>query len=266
MKKLFISSCSLLSLLLMAFLLSYCGRPDAVNTMEEIEAERGAVPLPLPGQLDSSSYGTYRGVLPCEQCGAKQVELSLHFDDTYTYKEIHLDEIEKICTHSGEIKYYEEKKMIRLPKEGDDIQFELLENSLHLLDNSNQKVVTEVSQSPFLYKSQLDLQMAIWIVGKIGGEKFPKEVYMKTHMQFNPDGSYTYTGGCNRCKGIYKTISGEDIYIKPAACTKKLCEGEDIDQAIGNALKEAAKYKVERRNLVISNRKGEVIMELQSLL
>ncbi len=220
----------------------------------------------MPSQLDSSQFGTYIGVLPCENCGSKQVILKLLEDDTYQLSEVHLDKPEKVCNYNGDFKYDEDTKSLRLPMEGNDARFEFVNGTLQILDKDGKKKVTEVNETPYLFKTEVDLSYAIWRVTSIEGNEVPKVRSYQSSMIFRADGSVTYTAGCNNCNGRYDSISKGELNLKVGACTKKMCEGEDWEMKLSKALLKCKKYSIADGELIMKDHQGSEVIRFRSLL
>lgn len=243
-----------------------CGRPDTVNTLESMNTSPDGVLFDGPHQLDSSTYGTYRGVLPCAECGAKQIILQLLEDDSYELLEVHKDAPEKICRYNGDLKYNGDTKTIRLPMEDEDPSFEILKGTLQLLDAKGQRVVTKVSETPYLFKSSLDLQNALWKVVSIRGESIGEQDTNRTFLQFMADESISYTMGCNNCRGNYKSVAPGEIYFKMGMCTKKMCGEIDWEYKMSQALNESSTFVIKGKDLIFRSSKGEVTITFTSFL
>jgi len=234
--------------------------------MESMNTSPEGIPLPMPTQLDSNQFGVYRGVLPCEDCGSKQVRLELFVDDTYELIEVHRDNPDKVCKHMGSLKYDEFECQIRLPMEGKDPRFEFLDDQLILLDSKGNRTVTEVSQTPFLFKIAPSLQLALWRITKVEGDSLGSDRSNQSIVEFKADGQVTYSGGCNQCMAKYKSVAEGEIYIKVGACTKMLCPGEDWDLKVSNAFRKSTNYSLNNGILIFKNSKGEALIQLESLI
>lgn len=253
---------SALNFILFSFLIIGCGRPSAVNTMEGMNTSPESHSIINPTKADSSLFGTYRGVIPCDDCGQTQVKLTLLEDDSYELQRLHLNDLKKICTDKGDFKYIADKKMIRLVMEGEDMRLSTEEDYLQLIDKDGEKVITSVSESPYLYKSELGLGLAFWKVISIYEQKTPKNLSDKSYLQFRADETVSYSGGCNSCRGSYKTLIENEIMFRVGPCTKMMCQ-EDLDEELYKYLPLVNEYEIKGNQLILSD-KGKHLMIFES--
>ena len=248
--------------LIIAFIFS-CGRPSTVNTKEGMETSVKSVPLPRASKPDSALYGTYRGVLPCKGCQSRQIKLTFNFDDTYEIEEIRQNKMSDIIKHIGPFKYYGDSKVIKVPLPDEDLMFEAGENILYFLDEEGNRLQTQVSETPYLFKTELSLNLAIWQIEKVGNYVVPEELKNNSFLRFTADGGISYSGGCNICRCSYFGASQGSIVIKNGGiCTKKYCETH-FDDSLSIYLPQSNKYEIKDQMLQLSN-KGEHTILLRS--
>lgn len=239
------------SVFVIAVLLIACGRPEAVNTMEEMNQSVEGVPLPGPSLIDSNLYGTYRGVLPCADCEGVQYKLSLSSDDQFELKEYHADHSCEECTHRGNFNFDKERKRLRLPLDGKQMRFQFKDEFLFLLDEGGEPVVGEISESTFLSKSPLNFISAIWSLDSIAGNMVADSLQKRTHLRFLPDNNFTYTGGCNECRGNYQSMIDGEIGLRSGACTKVACPpNSHLDDQMNRYLRGSKRYQIRGQHLI----------------
>jgi len=251
----------ILSSLITLFLFLACGRPDAVNTREDINESAEGVPIFTPEQADSSLFGTYRGVLAAED-GATLTKLRLLVDNSFILQEQCTTEPNRICEHQGQFKYDHKKKSIRYSVDNRSYHFSIEGNLLHRLDEAGKKVQSPVDQTPYLVKSDLQLGNTVWQFEKVGDSLLPKKLQREGYLRFLPDGSVAYKLSCNSCRAKWNTVVEGEIQIKPLGCTKIYCPNPYEDK-LNRLLPQIQGYQIEGNTLQLSD-KNTVLVTLKS--
>lgn len=243
----------------MSFLLLACGRPEAVNTMEEIKSENEEVNLFSPKKADSSLYGVYRGILPCKDCGSVQYKLTLFEDNSYEMLELSQADLKEVKRYKGKFNYEAENNRILIKQADLKLHFDVRPNQLFLLNEDGQAMQLEVSESPYLNKGDLKLGSAIWQLISLEGELISESLPEFAWLRFRPDGSMSYTGGCNQCRASYAIKIPQEIYIKGGACTKKMCSFKHYDEQMSRLLNQSTQFQIEGNELIFSDKGKELI-------
>jgi len=108
----------------------------------------------------------------------------------------------------------------------------------------------------------------IWKVLEVGEFKDPKSFKTGEALIFEINrsaGSYFGDMGCNSVRGGIKEADGEKLVLGPGASTMMACPDMKVEQAIGKALVETRKYKVENNQLHLLDSTGKVLIKFQAV-
>ncbi len=108
----------------------------------------------------------------------------------------------------------------------------------------------------------------IWKVLEVGEFKDPKSFKTGEALIFEINRSAgTYFGdmGCNSVRGGIKEADGENLILGPGASTMMACPDMKVEQAIGKALVDTRKYKLENNQLHLLDSAGNVLMTFMAV-
>lgn len=108
----------------------------------------------------------------------------------------------------------------------------------------------------------------IWKVMEVGEIKDPKSFKTGEALIFEINRSAgTYFGdmGCNSIRGEIKEADGGKLILGPGASTMMACQDMEAEQAIGKALIETRKYKVENNQLHLLDSRGKALIKFQAI-
>lgn len=106
----------------------------------------------------------------------------------------------------------------------------------------------------------------IWKVLEVGEFKDPKSFKTGGALIFEINRSEsTYFGdmGCNSVRGGIKEADAENLLLGPGASTRMACLDMKVEQAIGKALVETRKYKIENNQLNLLDSVGNMLIKFQ---
>jgi len=229
-----------------------CGRPDAVNTREEINESVEGVPIFQPSQPDSSLFGSYRGVL-AEEEGESQMKLSLYEDNSFFLQKRCLSEAAMICEYRGDFKYDKDSQSIRFSVDGKVYRFSIGENLLYLLDKDGKRVQVTIDKTSFLGKSELSLGNTIWQFEKIGDSSLEEQLKRSSYLRFLSDGSLVYNINCNDCRAQWQILVEGELVIRGGVCTKKMCD-HPHEAAFNKMLSSIMIYEIEGNKLILKDK------------
>lgn len=108
----------------------------------------------------------------------------------------------------------------------------------------------------------------IWKVLEVGEFKDPKSFKNGEPLifEFNRSaGTYYGNMGCNSVRGGIKEADAENLVFGPGASTMMACQDMNVEQAIGKALIDTRKYRVERNQLHLLDSVGNTLMKFQAV-
>lgn len=108
----------------------------------------------------------------------------------------------------------------------------------------------------------------IWKVLEVGEFKDPKSFKTGEALIFEINRSAgTYFGdmGCNSVRGGIKEADSENLILGPGASTMMACPDMKVEQAIGKALIETRKYKIENNQLHLLDSAGNAMIKFQTV-
>jgi heat shock protein HslJ len=250
-----------IQLCLAILLLLSCGRPDAVNTREEMNESVEGVPFFIPDQADSSLYGVYRGVLAGES-GDVLNKLSLYEDNSFFLQQMCEQNSKMKCEYRGKFKYDHDNKSIRFKVDGEVYRFRIEEDLLHLTDKKGNKLQFPVDQTPYLTKSGIQLTNTLWQFESINDSLLSEEIQDNSLMRFHPDGSLYYNLSCNSCRGGWDAQVKGEITLKGGICTKMACVHPYEDQ-FNQLIRAIRSFQIKGDRLILST-KSKTVAVLKS--
>lgn len=108
----------------------------------------------------------------------------------------------------------------------------------------------------------------IWKVLEVGEFTDPKSFKNGEALIFEINRTArTYFGnmGCNSVRGAIKEADGEKLVLGPGAATMMACPDMKVEQAIGKALIETRRYKIESNQLHLLDSAGNNLMKFQAV-
>lgn len=108
----------------------------------------------------------------------------------------------------------------------------------------------------------------IWKVLEVGEFKDPKSFKTGEALIFEINRSAgTYFGdmGCNSVRGGIKEAHAENLILGPGASTMMACPDMKVEQAVGKALVDSRKYRVENNQLHLLDSAGNALMKFQAV-
>ena len=71
--------------------------------------------------------------------------------------------------------------------------------------------------------------------------------------------------GCNSVRGGNKEADAENLIVGPGASTMLACPDMNVEQAIGKALIDTRKYKLENNQLHLIDSLGTILIKFQAV-
>lgn len=108
----------------------------------------------------------------------------------------------------------------------------------------------------------------IWKVLEVGEIKDPKSFKTGESLVFEINRTAkTYFGdmGCNSVRGPIKNADGENLLFGPGASTMMACPDMKTEQAIGKALIDTRKYRIEDNQLILLDSAGTARIRFQAV-
>lgn len=108
----------------------------------------------------------------------------------------------------------------------------------------------------------------IWIVKEVNGILDPKGFKNQEALTFEFNASEkTYFGnsGCNSIRGSIVENDGQKLILGPGATTMMACPDMKVEQAIGKALLDTRKYKIENNQLSLLDSAGNPLIKFQAV-
>ena len=166
--------------------------------------------------------------------------------------ELFYDEIEGFAYEPGniyQIKVQVDKKQEPTPADASAFSYQLIE-------------IISKQPDPSLRLTN------IWKVLEVGEIKDPKSFKNGEALifEFNRTaGTYFGDMGCNSVRGGIKEADGEKLILGPGASTMMACPDMLAEQAIGKALIDTRKYKIEGNQLHLLDSLGALLMKFQAV-
>jgi copper homeostasis protein (lipoprotein) len=182
--------------------------------------------------------GTYRGMLPCDDCEGIQTEIKLFKHSTYELAYRHEGKDKEIYIDKGNVRWSADGNSITFYSGNNTTEYAnyfVGENQLIKLDNEGNKIVNEFSQMYVLKKKGYDDRIAErhWQLIELNGKKV-EPIAGKYDLHFMlkyKDSSVFGYGGCNRFAGHFELMDGNRIYFTKMLNTLIACKNAEQEQA-----------------------------------
>lgn len=209
--------------------------------------------------------GTYKGMLPCEDCEGIETQITLKSDGKYSREEVYVGKSKTPLMGAGVYEWNEAGSEVRLKSpSGNHKTFKVVENGLIFYENGK----SADSEEFRLEKNPSDpaLENPKWVLVEIDGKDvsafdFNEEPYL----EFNPvEARISGHASCNNFFGRYELLSGKGISMgEKMGLTRKFCEGNDLEDIFLEALKTAEQYEVSDETLILKGG-GKILAKLKS--
>lgn len=197
--------------------------------------------------------GTYRGIMPCADCGGIKTELQLLSDGTYRLGMLYLGKSDEIFSDSGRFEWNKAGSAITLLHEGNadaSRQYQVGENVLFKLDMEGNRISGELEDQYKLFKAtpSNELLGRYWKLIELMGnvveknKESNKEAYIKL---MKLDNRVLGNGGCNTLLGTFAHDPEKmTIRFSQMASTLMACPNLDEEQEFKNVLEICDNYAV----------------------
>jgi heat shock protein HslJ len=199
--------------------------------------------------------GTYRGTLPCADCGGIETVLTLHGNGTYTLSRRYVGKEDAFRETTGPFAWNGAGSQITLT--GDDATpFLVGENRLFALDKTGKRITGNLADRYVLTK--LDLPAGLvdryWRLTELMGQPVPPTNGPKeAHLRFHPASNrFSGNGGCNNLLGGFELSAPNRIRFSRVASTQMACPGVETEPRFLEVLERADSYFLRGDTLVLN--------------
>ena len=199
--------------------------------------------------------GTYYGVLPCADCPAIEIKITLNPDGTYQMSSLYREQEDGLSEDIGKFQWSKDGSTVALNKKnGETHKLKVGENKLFWLDNDGKMITGESANNYVLNKVNSNLLEKRWKLTEIFGEAVTKEnasneAFMVLHViEKRVNGNL----GCNSFFGSYE-LSGENrIKFSQVGSTMMMCQAMEVESKMKQALEQADSYYVQDNTLTLN--------------
>ena len=202
--------------------------------------------------------GTYRGILPCEDCEGIEATLMLSKDLTFKQKYRYIGKSDAPQESAGKFSWNKNGSGIILGSTdgGANIQYSVGENSLAQLDVQGNKIGGNDAARHILTKTNYDILEKYWKLVDLNGEKVATDSTFKkeAHIIFKEaDNRITGNGGCNTIGGVYSIRGQNKLSVSNLFSTKMFCQNMDLETAFLALLQSAESFNLRGDSLLINS-------------
>lgn len=188
--------------------------------------------------------GIYRGTLPCASCEGIKTTVYLNRDSTYKIITSYLGKEQNSQEETGKFTWDKTGTIIKLKDNNSSAvtQYFVGENTLTQLDKSGNKITGTLAPNYILSKDNYALLNKKWrpieLLGKpiILNEKHTKEPTLTFDDNSN---RYLAVTDCNNISGGFEILPFNKLKFSPGMSTMMACESMEIEQKLGEVLKQA---------------------------
>lgn len=200
--------------------------------------------------------GTYRGILPCENCEGIIATVSLTKDLTFKQKLQRMGESGEVVESAGKFHWNKNGMNVTLlpTDKGDSVQYFVGENTLTQLDTDGNKVGGNEAVKHVLSKANFDILEKYWKLAELNGKSFMTDSTFRreAHIVFKEENNrMTGNGGCNTIGGVFRTEGQNRISISNLISTKMACPRMDLETEFLNSLQKAHSFSLNGDTLAL---------------
>lgn len=232
--------------------------------------------------------GTYKGVLPCADCGGIETTVVLNENNTYNIKTKYIDKGDKVFEEKGTFTWDQSgNKIVLNEKENTPTYYQVGENTLTQLDIEGKKVTGVLAEHYVLSKQpssttiegtqqtnqptvnldeRIETQTVIkkgnpavgkytlaetkWKLKELNGKQVVQKDKKDYFIKMNSkDGRFSAYAGCNNFMGMYSMKSSTALSFSSVATTMMACPEMDLEQKFAQMLEKIDHYNIVENQL-----------------
>lgn len=200
--------------------------------------------------------GIYRGVLPCADCEGIKTTIYINRDNTFKIVENYLGKSENAIETSGTYSWTKMGNSIILksPDSSEKRSYFVGENTLTQLDQSGKKIEGNLAPTYILSKDNYALLNKKWRPIELLGQPVILDGTLKTEPTLTfDDKENRYIGitGCNNISGEFEILPFNKLKLSPGMSTMMACEKMEIEQKLGEVLRQADGFIINADELIL---------------
>lgn len=214
--------------------------------------------------------GTYRGILPCENCEGLEATITLNKDLTYkqTYRSI--GKVDEPVATAGKFTWSKSGSSITLSptSTGEPVQYFVGENTLTQLDAQGNKVGGNDALQYILTKANFEVLEKYWKLVEVNGKAVASDSSLSKEPHFilkEADARMTGNGGCNTIAGVHRIEGQNRIKFSNLISTKMFCPGMNVETDFLNMLQTVDIFDLEGDTLILKNQSNDKIATLHAV-
>ena len=218
---------------------------------------------PAPQEVKDNSrntldwYGTYSGILPCDDCMGKRTIIQLKEGMETEVTTIALGKMQKIENFVGEFSWDESGNRISY-NDRNNITYYFRVDENQLVFDGHQPTDAFAEENQFILKKGGDvildrLWTAVEIMGQSSsspdeGNETEESGPLFQYILLRADGTFNASGGCNQMHGKYKLIEKNKISFSKIAMTEMACQFHHLDNELIQALEQTESFILPQKN------------------
>lgn len=200
--------------------------------------------------------GIYRGILPCADCEGIKTTIYINRDNTFKIVENYLGKSETDVETSGTYSWTKMGNSIILksPNSSEKKSYFVGENTLTQLDQSGNKITGNLAANYILSKDNYALLNKKWRPIELLGKPVILDGSLKTEPTLTfDDKENRYIGitGCNNISGEFEILPFNKLKLSPGMSTMMACEKMEIEQQLGEVLRQADGFIINADELIL---------------
>ena len=284
---------------LICLLMSCQKQGEKTQSIQDSITKADSLKRNTPIDKNSLDYiGTYKGILPCDDCEGMETTICINENNTYNIKTSYLGKGDKVFEQKGTFTWNKERNTIVLdnvkngPNQyfvGKHILMQLDLNGKQMTGNSasqyvlakqkntNSEIETlEKSKATVDLNSRMEAQTVIkkvnpavgkvtlaetkWKLMTLNGKLVKPKGKRDYYIWLNSkDGRFSAFAGCNAIVGNYAMPSSFEISFTEVAMTKMACPDMSVEDRFSTMLESADRYTIADNILQLKKGKKEVL-------
>lgn len=200
--------------------------------------------------------GIYRGILPCADCEGIKTTVYINRDNSFKIVENYLGKNEKSIETSGTYSWTKmgNSIILKAPNSSEKRSYFVGENTLTQLDQSGKKIEGNLAPNYILSKDNYALLNKKWRPIELMGEPVILDETYKTEPTLTFDDAsnrYVAITGCNNISGQFEVLPLNKLKLSPGMSTMMACEKMEIEQKLGEVLRQADGFIINADELIL---------------
>lgn len=215
--------------------------------------------------------GTYMGSMPCNDCEAILVAITLLPDNSYIKRIRYKGKSDSIITEKGSFTWDTDGNHIYLNTSNNSktkSKYKVGENKLFFMEKGGNQAAHEIAPQNTLTKQQATINDRYWKLVELHGQAVTadaQKMRREAYIVFQADGKLHGNTSCNQMVGRYELSDDGKIKFLPMAVTKMLCMENNLEYPFLQSIDKTTAYKIKEDTLWLYDEAGKILTKFETV-